>query len=300
MESNAPSTIPTATDVPKGAKCPKCGGAPIRVNHEGPGTRHCTGCRRTIPQTEQGILHCNKKRCYYDLCRRCEDLRFSEGRLDPARREPVDECIEGGPTRSMSLLKMISDYPADFVQNIRELQATVVDSATAKAALASCFGGSSCGFLLAFGPSFQMGRKGFFPLLQALIQFLTAVCTRLKDPRDVLYPFPKGCAGCFVLNLVCAAACYPGVADDVEECFRTICGDRHAKVVERGEVAAMAKVFRDTYSRKEDPFPYMGNCIDFPHSANVAVATGNLLFATKIRTLLRNDEQRGIGLKSVG
>jgi hypothetical protein len=304
MESSAqiPSTNPaTVTDVPKDAKCCFCGETPVRVNGEGPGSCRlwqCTECRQPIPQTKQGILHCNKKRCYYDLCHRCEQLTFPEGHSELTRTVAVAEGRDEDSAGVRYLLELIPDNSRIFVGAVRELQRTIVDSATAKAALDKCVGGSCCGILLAFNHVFRMSesvrRQLCFHPLQALIQFLAAVCSKLDDPRVVLHAFPKSCPGCFVLNLVCAAACYPGLEADVEECFRKICGDRRANVVERGEVAAMAKLFKDTYSRPCDPFPYAGNCLDFRQSANVAVATGKLLFATNIRTLLRNDEQRGI------
>ena len=74
--------------------------------------------------------------------------------------------------------------------------------------------------------------------------------------------FPKGCPGCVALNIFCAAEILSDTAA-VHNVIKLLLNDPNGEIVSLDDVNRMCRRSRTMYKRSDDPYPFMGNCIDF-------------------------------------
>ena len=162
-----------------------------------------------------------------------------------------------------------------------------------------------CGLLLPVTDSnVPHGGEGrYFLALLGLIQGLAsahvaAAVTALQ------YVAPKGCDGCVWLGLICMAARWPETTSSVELLIKTLIGERTQDAIgdlyAYSEVHEMASLVRSHYIRKDQSFPFMGNCLDFKAPIGLigeldrgrshACVLGSLLVSKHLRSLMAADE----------
>lgn len=302
--------------------CPRCSSPLKRIDGHGSGPMinrlwSCDDCNRAIPQTSMGVLHCGGP-CFYDLCHECEKEKqllltplppghvFSHGRIVAERDCPILDKLPQVPERAL-------------IKELRTLQDTIDSPSSAKEALDLLFGTSSgMGFLLSFQEDMRQSSRGrrFDGLhshaegLAAVLNLLARAAEVLSSEEIVVY-FPKSCGGCFMLNLVCGIAAAQGSGVRVEQAatrlLRTMMGDSHGRIVEKGELIQLAGRARAAYTRNKrchwqdptSPFPYMGNCLDFEEPfREIMVTIGSLALAKNIRALMQTNEDLAVNLAS--
>lgn len=74
--------------------------------------------------------------------------------------------------------------------------------------------------------------------------------------------FPKRCPGCVGLNLVCAAEvlCDPTL---IHEVIKTLVGGQRGCPYSINEIFSFQMLSKRYYQRRNDRYPFMGNCLDF-------------------------------------
>ncbi|CAF4934570.1 unnamed protein product, partial [Rotaria sp. Silwood1] len=135
-----------------------------------------------------------------------------------------------------------------------------------------------CGYLICFVKS---DTFHYAKAMSAYIHLLISIA-KIVDRPTFLEPYPKGCGGCASIQFFCMVSLHPELAKDVFDLFRVLLNDDEGEIVTKDEVLAMGTMMRRQYKRRENPFPYMGNCLDF---------TKELRGMTdKLRDLIMNEE----------
>ena len=319
-----------------GIPCPKCNITMSHVDGHGPNVTRswsCDKCFKRLAQSEVQVLHCAP--CSYDYCHACEKALRSqchscrrpcvgstglneEGLCDWCARKaaylrslcnivPSDAKNVAAGCMALSDVSSATKFPHGQLYNTRiaawkkHLHQSEFPEAECVRALEDCCLGS-CGFLLPLVQS-HTGIDGTSRRLgpdcgAALVDLLSDVVPRISK-KDLRSPFPKRCSGCFVFNFLCLVEMYPNVAGPVETIFRSMLGDKQGVIVEPGEVQQLARAARRQYKRRDDPFPYMGNCIDFglgdPFTEGV-VRLGRLLLSEDFPQLMESEPSKAIEL----
>jgi hypothetical protein len=132
----------------------------------------------------------------------------------------------------------------------------------------------TCGVLLpvlkAVPDPLDHGTSGFRErALRATLQ----LCARVgaEDPEGVRGVMPKGCPGCMWLNLALPVALYPQLEQEAAAAMAACVGDSESgkRIVGHRpwRLRELAADLRGAYTRTQrggsEPFPFMGNCLDF-------------------------------------
>ena len=159
----------------------------------------------------------------------------------------------------------------------------------------------TCGFLMQFQDhgthriqKFSLGIERMMQVLECAVPYLTK--------QQFANGFPKSCPGCVTVGFLCIGDLHPCTIPKIEAIWRQLLGDVHGRIVERGEVQRMCQEVRSNYSRRESPYPFMGNCLDFrshhvqsgmgPFVERLCVPIGRLLLSTTIRSSMAANEDQ--------
>ena len=119
------------------------------------------------------------------------------------------------------------------------------------------------------------------------------------DAQAVTKCFPKSCPGCLWLHLTLPVALYPWLDSAAGDAMRALICDDDQRIIERGEVAALASGLRAAWhakaaelgalNRTRRAFPGYGICTEFDSKFCLHVATraGRLLTSASLRNAMR-------------
>ncbi|CAF2737624.1 unnamed protein product [Rotaria sp. Silwood2] len=135
-----------------------------------------------------------------------------------------------------------------------------------------------CGYLIQFVESRTLH---YATAMAAYIQLLISIA-KIVDRRTFMEPFPKSCGGCASIQFFCMVNLHRELANDVFDLFRVLLNDDEGEIVTKDEVLTMGTMMRSQYKRHYDPFPYMGNCLDFTEELR--------MMTDKLRDLITNEK----------
>lgn len=130
--------------------------------------------------------------------------------------------------------------------------------------------------------------------LRAVLRLSTRIAR--EAPDELIAVMPKRCPGCVALNLALPVAIDASLEPDAAAAMRELMGDAHGRIVEAGELCALAPTLRASYKRRDDAFPFMGNCLDFglPDGRALPQRLGALLVSKRLRRWMARDESAAL------
>lgn len=133
------------------------------------------------------------------------------------------------------------------------------DQLTKELALELCRNAPGCGFLYELYDAKHLDYEGAF---QAYINLLRAIAA-LVPRSNFLNIFPKSCSGCAMLQILSILCLHPVLENEVNNLFCELLFDTHGDILNRDDIRQIAMMVRRAYKRREDPFPYVGYCLDY-------------------------------------
>lgn len=128
-----------------------------------------------------------------------------------------------------------------------------------------------------------------YPMLVRRVNALPLLYSTLSR-KEFCGIFPKSCPGCIGLNLVCAAQL---LRDTRLVCHVVgqLLNDPDCEIFTIEEMDVCRELTLRYYRRRDDPYPYMGNCLDFGFTnpfIDTMIKFGNLIqssfFSSKMLT----------------
>jgi hypothetical protein len=131
------------------------------------------------------------------------------------------------------------------------------------------------------------------PYLQLLLGIL-----RLVPHSTFLRMFPKGCGGCAIFQFYSIAALNPSLDFLVKSLLKALLFDEQEQILSMlPEVNQMAVMIKQDYKRRENPFPYVANCLDLARKnqeSKIVGALGAMIRSEKFLDLMKNHDKRAI------
>ncbi|CAF3336881.1 unnamed protein product, partial [Rotaria socialis] len=151
------------------------------------------------------------------------------------------------------------DARKDNESTIIEKFKLLKDQLTQESAHELCRNASGCGFLYELYDVKHLDCEGAF---QAYMIFLRAIAAMV--PRSsFLHIFPKSCSGCAISQILSILCLHPTLENEVNNLFCELLFDTHGDILNRDDIRPIAMMMRRAYKRREDPFPYIGYCLDY-------------------------------------
>lgn len=176
--------------------------------------------------------------------------------------------------------QLLESSEEEFLSRMNDLSSNISDENSAIKALK--FIGSYCGFILLYQPEdihFYDGQRLSLKIIRKCLKFC-------KGEKIAEYA-PKGCPGCLFLNILLFCGMSPKLNKDVEKTLGSFLGN--SKLGQLFKVDKLIKMSITNYKRKNDRYPFMGNCLDFGMESEfvkMCVRYGNLLISEKVRKMV--------------
>ena len=118
-------------------------------------------------------------------------------------------------------------------------------------------------------------------------------------PRSTFFElFPKRCGGCAIFQFYAIAALHTNLDCEVRKLLKALLLDEQEWILSRiPEVRHMARMIREDYKRREDPFPYVANCLDLGRKnqeSKILGALGAMVNSEEFLKLMENRDERVI------
>ncbi|CAF1005488.1 unnamed protein product [Rotaria magnacalcarata] len=166
------------------------------------------------------------------------------------------------------------------------------DQLTKELALQLCRNAPGCGFLYELYDAKHLDYEGAF---QAYMMFLRAIAAMVPRP-SFLYIFPKSCAGCAMLQILSILCLHPVLENEANNLFCELLFDTRGDILNRDDIRQMAMMMRRAYKGREDPFPYIGYCLDYDRKSqgfNMAYVIGVLFSSDQFCELMKSNSVLG-------
>jgi len=176
-----------------------------------------------------------------------------------------------------------------FVKLARQAaRSSFKDAATAFRSLLPSMG---CGIL---APLERAGMLHSPNAVGAMLELCLSMAT--AHPEELLKVFPKGCGGCTYMQLAIPVALHPELDVLAAAVMGALIGDTNFRVIETGELNLMGEGLKAAYKRKQDPFPFIGNCLDFESplygfwsQTTISNKVGAMLQSSRLRAWMARD-----------
>ncbi len=133
--------------------------------------------------------------------------------------------------------------------------------------------------------------------MKAYLQLLLAILP-LVPHSTFLNMFPKSCGGCAIFQFYAIAALHPSLNVEVHSLLKALLFDEQEQILSMlPEVNQMAVMIKKDYRRREDPFPYVANCLDLGRKnqeSKIVGALAAMIRSGKFLDLMKNHDQRAI------
>jgi hypothetical protein len=176
------------------------------------------------------------------------------------------------------------DNESKIIEQFKFLQ----DHLTEESAVQFCKSSPDCGFLFALYNANHLHYEGAFQSYLSCLRTIVPLVSR----SDFLRMFPKSCPGCVTFQFLCILCLHPILENEVNYLFRELLCDSRGDILYRNDIRQLTMMIQQVYKRREDPFPYMGNCLDFEEESQEykkAQAIGQLLSSEQFCQLMKSN-----------
>lgn len=184
----------------------------------------------------------------------------------------------------LSFREFMNSDRKGLIKHMKKLLEFMVDE---KSAIKSLDYITTCGFIDAYQPDNMDFEEGMRLSLMMIIKSVDYL------PVNKIAEYcPKGCSGCFFLNILLFAGMCPSLKSEVKQAFDTFLVN--PEYVEMHEIEMFLALSKKQYTRKDDPFPYIGDCLDFDWNSKfveTCVQMGRLCRSESLRKLTINDRR---------
>ena len=172
-------------------------------------------------------------------------------------KEDIKNLIETHP-RCQEFVEKDSQGFIKFTEKLIEL---IVDEESAKLAYSYISQNSGCGFIIYHPPLLPQSRETIKHAFRVFVK-----CADYLKRIDLYNHFPKTCPGCMFLNILLCAGLNEALIPEVEAFLRKLFNDQSCLIIEPGEIRISVRETKKLFQRhgsNPEPYPYMGNCLDF-------------------------------------
>ncbi|CAF3235948.1 unnamed protein product [Rotaria sp. Silwood2] len=180
------------------------------------------------------------------------------------------------------------DDESTIIQQFKLLK----DQLTIESALELCNDMPGCGFLFALYETKNLYYEGAFQAYLTLLRAIAALVSR----SNFLYMFSKSCSGCAMLHILSILCLHPILENEVDTLFQELLCDKHGDILNRDDIRQIAMMMRQAYKRRGDPFPYVGDCLDYDRESQgfkMAYTIGVLFSSEEFCKLMKSNPTIG-------